>query len=311
MLPERRTTLVCGPSNCGKTFFVTDLCAAIVRGALWMGRKTEEGIVLYLAAESPISLRLRLEAYQKHHGVVLPYFAVVQNPVNLFKDDKDEKAIIETARMLEYMFGKKVRLIVCDTLARVSAGANENAGLDMGRIIESVDRIRDACKAHVLLIHHTGKQAEAGARGWSGLTAAVDTEIRVVATATGRYAEITKDRDLGVKGERIGFALETVELGVSKWGDAVTSCVVVPAPAPKSKPASASTKGRRRGYGGVEGAIVDFLSGKPSVKGDVVTHLARYASSTVYRAIKELIAEGVLAETGGLLTLTSTEGSTK
>ena len=42
-----------GDSNSGKTLFVIDMAAAVARGARWMGRNTEPGLVVYLAAESP------------------------------------------------------------------------------------------------------------------------------------------------------------------------------------------------------------------------------------------------------------------
>jgi KaiC/GvpD/RAD55 family RecA-like ATPase len=221
-----------GDSNSGKTFFVIDMAAAVARGVSWMGRNTEPGLVVYLAAESPASVRGRLQAYQRHHGVRVPNFAIVQSPIDLFDGDADTEAVIAVVRQLERQRGQKVRLIVGDTLARLSAGANENAGQDMGLVVRRFDRIRSACNAHFLLIHHSGKAAANGARGWSGIRAAVDTEIEVTDSPTGRCAEITKQRDLSTKGERIGFRLDTVTLGTTKWGAAATSCVVVPADAP-------------------------------------------------------------------------------
>ena len=185
-----------GDSNSGKTFFVIDMAAAVARGARWMGRNTEPGLVVYLAAESPASVRGRLQAYQRHHGVRVPNFAIVQSPIDLFDGDADTEAVIAVVRQLERQRGQKVRLIVGDTLARLSAGANENAGQDMGLVVRRFDRIRTACNAHFLLIHHSGKAAANGARGWSGIRAAVDTEIEVTDSPSGRCAEITKQRDL-------------------------------------------------------------------------------------------------------------------
>lgn len=207
-----------GDSNSGKTFFVIDLAAAVARGVQWMGRNTEPGLVVYLAAESPASVRSRLQAYQKHHGARVPNFAIVQSPIDLFDGEADTDAVIAVVRQLERQRGQRVRLIVGDTLARLSAGANENAGQDMGLVVRRFDRIRTACNAHFLLIHHSGKAAANGARGWSGIRAAVDTEIEVTDSPAGRCAEITKQRDLSTKGERIGFRLEPVTLGLTKWG---------------------------------------------------------------------------------------------
>ncbi|CAG9247101.1 DNA primase [Burkholderia cepacia] len=286
-----------GDSNSGKTFFVIDMAAAIARGAEWLGRRTEPGMILYLAAESPASVKARLQAYQRYHRVMVPNFAIVQNAVNLFDGDGDADAIIQTVRQLEANRGKKVRLIVGDTLARMSAGANENAGQDMGLVIERFDRIRSECQAHFLLIHHSGKAAAAGARGWSGIRAAVDTEIEITDGPSGRCAEITKQRDLSTKGDRIGFRLTVVPLGETKWGSPATSCVIEPSDAP-AKPDP--TKRRSE----VEGAIAEYLLAVKTTlkKGEVVKHFAgRYESNVVYRAMKKLVTAGVINDGAGMV----------
>mgnify|MGYP000517611529 CR=1 FL=1 len=289
-----------GDSNSGKTFLVIDMAAAVARGAQWMGRNTEPGLVVYLAAESPASVRGRLQAYQRHHGVRVPNFAIVQSPIDLFDGDADTEAVIAVVRQLERQRGQKVRLIVGDTLARLSAGANENAGQDMGLVVRRFDRIRSACNAHFLLIHHSGKAAANGARGWSGIRAAVDTEIEVTDSPTGRCAEITKQRDLSTKGERIGFRLDTVTLGTTKWGAAATSCVVVPADAP-DKP-----QGKR--VSEVGGAVLEYLRTQPAgkKKREVVEHFQPlYDKSAVYRELKKLVTAGQVLECIGIVTAVS------
>lgn len=286
-----------GDSNSGKTFFVIDMAAAIARGIPWMGRQTEPGLVVYLAAESPTSVLVRLQAYQNYHGARVPNFAVTRNPINLFDGDADTGAVIDTVRALEARVGQPVRLIVGDTLARLSAGANENAGQDMGRVIERFDRIRTECNAHFLLIHHAGKAAAAGARGWSGIRAAIDTEIEVTDSSTGRCAEVTKQRDLPSKGERIGFRLDVVPLGLSKWGTPVTSCVVLPEDAP-DKPVAAKK------LGPVEGAVLEFLRARRvgAKKAEVAGHFdGQYPRTSVYRACTKLAESGLVHETAGVV----------
>lgn len=290
-------SVVYGDSNCGKTFLAIHLAAAVALGIEWMSKRTDPGMVLYLAAESPASVRGRLQAYQKHHGARVPNFAIVQNSVNLFESDADTNAIIAAVRILERQRGQKVRLIVGDTLARMSAGANENSGEDMGRVIQRFDRIRTECNAHFMLIHHSGKAAAAGARGWSGIRAAIDTEIEVTDGPSGRCAEITKQRDLGTKGERIGFRLDVVELGLTKWGAPATTCVVSPDDAP-SKP----IRGKR--MGDVEGAVLEFLAAHKTgiKKSDVVRHFSeRYERGPVYRAIKALVSASAVHEAAGIV----------
>jgi putative DNA primase/helicase len=287
-----------GDSNSGKTFFTIDMAAAVARGADWMGKKTEQGMVIYLAAESPASVRSRLQAYQRHHGVKVPNFAIVQSPIDLFDGDADTDAVIQLVRQLEQQRGQRARLIVGDTLARLSAGANENAAQDMGLVVRRFDRIRTECKAHFLLVHHSGKAAAAGARGWSGIRAAVDTEIEVTDSPAGRCAEITKQRDLSTKGERIGFRLDTVHLGVTKWGTPATSCVVQPNDAPQK------TAGKR--ISEVGGAVLEMLRTKGSgiKKREVVQHFkGSYDSSAVYRELKRLTEAGQVHECIGIVAI--------
>ena len=285
-----------GDSNSGKTFFVIDMAAAVARGVDWMGRKTEPGLVVYLAAESPASVRGRLHAYQKHHGVKVPNFAIVQSPIDLFDGEADANKVIKLVRMLEVKCGQPVRLIIGDTLARLSAGANENAGQDMGLVVRRFDRIRTECKAHFLLIHHSGKAAAAGARGWSGIRAAVDTEIEVTDSPAGRCCEITKQRDLPTKGERIGFRLDVVTLGHTKWGAPATSCVVTPSDAP------AKQTGKRMGE--CEGAVVEFLAAHRIgiKKAELAKHFdGRYERANVYRAVRTLTTAHAIHEAAGMV----------
>jgi hypothetical protein len=261
-----------------------------------MGRKTEPGLVVYLAAESPASVRSRLQAYQQHHKLRVPNFAIVQSPIDLFDGDADTDKVIQLVGLIERQRGQPVRLIVGDTLARLSAGANENAGQDMGLIVRRFDRIRSECNAHFLLVHHSGKNAAAGARGWSGIRAAIDTELEITDSPTGRCCEITKQRDLSTKGERIGFRLDPVTLGLTKWGMPATSCVVMAADAP------AKQTGKRERE--CDGAVLEFLvAHKTGIKKrDVVKHFdGRYASGPIYRAMKGLVIAGAIHEAAGMV----------
>jgi hypothetical protein len=189
-------------------------------------------------------------------------------------------------------------LIIGDTLARLSAGANENAGQDMGLVVRRFDRIRTECNAHFMLIHHSGKNAAAGSRGWSGIRAAVDTEIEVTDSPAGRCCEITKQRDLATKGDRIGFRLDAVMLGLTKWGAAATSCVVVATDAP--------TKQKDKRMGECEGAVLEFLAHhKIGIKKALLTkHFdGRYLPTNVYRAIRKLLTAQAIHEAAGMVSI--------
>ena len=73
----------------------------------------------------------------------------------------------------------EIALIVVDTLSRAMAGANENTSEDMSQFIKNCDILRNISNAHLMIVHHTGKDAAKGARGSSALKAALDTEIEL------------------------------------------------------------------------------------------------------------------------------------
>jgi putative DNA primase/helicase len=290
-----------GDSNSGKTFLAIEVGAAVCQCQPLLGRPTAGGVVVYLATEAAASVRLRLRAYQRFHGVRVPGFVIVQSPINLFDGDADVTAVLALVTEIERLIGEKVELIIGDTLARISAGANENSGEDMGVVLKHADTIRSATGATFLWVHHTGKDQAKGMRGWSGMRAAIDTEIEVtVDEATGlRSAEITKQRDLPGKGDRIGFRLEQVPLGVNRWGTPRGSCAVVASDAP-AKPA----RGKRPSE--VAGAITEYLNecGGGRLRGVVAKHFdGRYRSTSVYREINKMLDAGLLIETAGIVAL--------
>jgi len=90
-----------GPSNSGKTFVVVDMGCSIALGKPWLGKRTEQGLVVYLATESPASVESRLQAYQKHHGVKVPNFAIVRSPIDLFNNSEDTEKIIDLIKRME------------------------------------------------------------------------------------------------------------------------------------------------------------------------------------------------------------------
>lgn len=311
ILTTGATSVLYGDSNCGKTFLAIDIACAISRGSLWMNRRTESGLVIYIAAESPGSVQRRLQVYQQFHDVRLSNFAVIRSPVDLFIDDRDTIHIIDEVRRLEDEMGQKAQLIVGDTLARLSAGGDENSGKDMGKVIKHSDLIHKECLAHFMFVHHCGKDVAKGLRGWSGVRAAIDTEIEITATAEGRCAKITKQRDLDSNGLKIGFRLETIVMGKTKWGDNATSCVVHE----DDVPVVAKKEYKRRGK--IKECILTYMRDFDNFidKTSTVNCVLRLLNekkkksetpslfTSVYKELRELIDEGQVVESNGLIRL--------
>lgn len=219
-------SVVYGPSNCGKTFFALDIAYHVAIDHSWRSQRVAGGSVLYLAAEGGNGIANRIVGLKKTSGVIDVPFALRRAGLDLLRPEADTDRVIKLA---EEVAGRApLKLIVIDTLSRVMAGGDENGPVDMTAFIKNVDRIRHASGAHIMIVHHTGKDAAKGARGHSSLRAATDTEVEVAIDDTEvRLAKVTKQRDLP-GGEEFAFKLDAVALGVDDDGDTVTTCVVVP-----------------------------------------------------------------------------------
>lgn len=232
LLIRAAMSVLYGPSNCGKTFFASDLALHVAMGKPWNGREVAQGGVIYCALEGGHGIRNRVAAWAKHYeveGAPIP-FAIIPVALDMLNPEADTSRLIEAIQEAAAKMGWNVALVVMDTLSRAMAGGNENAPEDMGALVMNSDRIRQATSAHVAWIHHSGKDQAQGARGHSLLRAATDTEIEISRPDANSpsTARVTKQRELEIDGVWT-FSLERVELGTNHRGKPVTSCVVKPA----------------------------------------------------------------------------------
>lgn len=254
VLPKAELFVIYGASGSGKSFVAIDMMAALARGIDWRGRKTKKVRTLLIAAEGGTGVGKRFEAYCRHHGVNVDDLDIglITVPPNFMQKDD----ISELVKAVYAAGGAE--LIVVDTLAQVTPGANENAGEDMGLVVGNTRALGAATGATMGLVHHSGKDAHRGARGWSGLKAAADAEIEVVRHENGqREIRITKMKD-GDDGLSWGFDLEVVEVGIDDDGEAITSCVAIEAELPKPEVDDKPRKGVKK-LGRVETHIVETI----------------------------------------------------
>lgn len=170
-------TSVIGPSGIGKSGVVLDMAACIATGQRWHGRKTKQVPVMYVAGEGVSGAVSRLQAWQKATGVDIPDGAmwVVGEAVLLGAPTPVWTAL---ARQIRY---HGIGLVIFDTLARMSAGLDENSASDMGKAVRIFDRIRSSTGAGVMFVHHTARGTTHG-RGSTSLLGAVDSEVLVTDT---------------------------------------------------------------------------------------------------------------------------------
>jgi hypothetical protein len=223
VLPRAEMGMVYGESTAGKTFAVLDMVAHIALGRPWRGHITKQVRVVYVIAEGAAGMRYRLRAAAQHLGLQLedlPIRFIADAPNLLEKADA-----LAIAKAIVTAGGAD--LVVLDTFAQVMAGGNENSGEDVGRVLSHCRGISKALGgAMVLPVHHAGKDTTRGARGWSGIKAAMDVELEVVAVEDRRSITVTKMKDGPGQGKEYAFRLETVVLGLDEDGEEITSCVV-------------------------------------------------------------------------------------
>lgn len=222
-LPKATLGVIYGESGSGKSFLAYDLCAAVARGLeTWCGKRITKGRVLIIVAEGAQGFRQRIDAYCHQQGISPRDFEVdyISDFIpNLTMPNLITDLIKEIKERIPY------DLIVMDTFAQVMPGADENSGKDVGAALAQCKRIHAQTGAMVLLVHHSGKDAGKGARGWSGLRAAADVELEITRKDNDRAIKVTKLKD-GQDGASMGFKLHTVTLGEDEDGDDITSCIV-------------------------------------------------------------------------------------
>ena len=222
-------------------------------------------------------------------------------------------------------------MIVVDTLSRALAGGDENGSVDMTSFISNCDVLRNASGAHIMIVHHSGKDSAKGARGHSSLRAATDTEIELTVSGNIRMATATKQRDLEPQPPFM-FSLKVHKLGQDEDGDDVTTCTITKASdddaadIAQKRPTGANQKivakafkqlrGEGRGHSNPTGAgfpeggeywcipadqLRDFSEGK-------MTSINPRSAYT--QALEALFAMGYMVQNEGVIWIAAKEGRT-
>jgi hypothetical protein len=220
-----------GASGSGKSFLMVHMGLCIARGQPFLGKATRKGSVLYQAGEGGKGLLKRLKAHRQHFNAwreEVP-FILMPEVVDLFSPDGDAEAFIEECLAWKAVLPEPLACIVIDTFSTASPGANENASEDMGKVLRAGQRLNKATGAAVIYVHHKNAAGDRE-RGHTSLRANIDTAIEVIRDeeTSHRTLRLAKLKD-GDDGLRIGFDLQSVEIGSNDDGKPITSCVVVPA----------------------------------------------------------------------------------
>lgn len=246
VVPDGDLVVIYGASGSGKSFLAWDMACAVERGVNWMDRKTRKGRSVYICAEGGGGFRTRVRAYAAENQIdpnTLP--GVIPEAPNLLEVE-DIKSLVHSIRA----YGP-IDIIWVDTFAATTPGADENTSKDIGLALSHCKSLSRILNCLVVLVHHSGKDAARGARGWSGLRAASDGELEVSRDGDLRVLKVTKSKD-GRDGDLFPFRLMVVPVGLDIDGDELTSCVIEAAELQSAGPGIKLNRAQRETLGWLE-----------------------------------------------------------
>lgn len=209
---EDALAVLYGAPGKGKSFIALDVSCCIATGTLFHGHDVKPGAVFYIAGEGHNGLARRLRAWAQLNRTDMPELLFVSEaPTDLSSATNAEK-VAEAVQRLADASGEAPVLIVIDTMAR-NFGGDENSATDVGQFIRNADALRRHWKATVLIVHHSGKDAEKGARGSSALKGAADAEYEVTRDNEDKLIRLTP-RKMKDAEEPVPLAFELVGVPV-------------------------------------------------------------------------------------------------
>ena len=234
-VPAAGVHVMYAKKDCLKSFIAVDWFLSVASGEPWKGHDVEQGLCIYIAGEGNRGLRRRMKAWAIRNQVdlkVLP-IALSKWPMQAL-DVENIRQWSDYIAAVEEHYGRPAKFIVVDTLATNFGPGEENSSTDMAQFLAhlSIYLKRDT-DATVLVVHHTGKDAERGARGGYSIEANAEavyevTRVEVPGQDWDRTVELRvkhlKDDDapplMVLKGN-------AVELGTTdRHGDPMTSLVL-------------------------------------------------------------------------------------
>jgi hypothetical protein len=205
-----------GRRNVGKTFVALDMALSVATGRVWgrypsyvpgdepnmAGFPAKKGKVLWIAGEGVRGIRPRVATWEAEYDVRADDFTMVDSALELASEARVEQ-------LAEIIKRDGYDLIVVDTLARNTAGLEENSGSDMKTFFAHIDRLKNAHEgACVLIVHHQGKSKDVtDARGHTVIEDAPESVFRLSGDEMCIFFETTKQRD-AVKADQLLFHLE-------------------------------------------------------------------------------------------------------
>jgi hypothetical protein len=205
----------------GKSFVAVDIGCCVATGIAWHGFNVAQSTVLYLIAEGVSGLSQRVDAWEAANSVEATGIVFLPVPVQM----ADPKGVdLAAFRML--LSDIKPGLVIIDTQARVTVGAEENSSKDMGIFVDALDILRRESGATMLPVHHEPRTGE-NLRGSVALEGAADTVIKTnkdgdeITISNPKQKNTQEQSDIILTLHRIGKSAALFR-GISGEGQALT-----------------------------------------------------------------------------------------
>jgi len=220
-IPADDVGMLFGASGTFKSFLAVDLAGHVAHGLNWLGRRTQQGDVLYIAAEGGTGLYNRFCAWHKARRLHYERAPIHVVPVAIDLT-QDARRVAEAANARKI----KPRLVIVDTMSQTFAG-EENSAADVAGYFRALGAaIREAWGCAVLILHHTGHNVTERPRGSSAMRANLGYMLGVHRDEKEMIATLSclKQKD-GDTFQDTTFSLTPYRLGTDGDGDEVKSLV--------------------------------------------------------------------------------------
>ncbi|MBA1240937.1 MULTISPECIES: AAA family ATPase [Stutzerimonas stutzeri subgroup] len=208
---ERDTLAVMfGAPAVGKSVLALDISCCVAAGIPFHGSAVAQGAVFYIVGEGHGGVARRVNAWAKHCQSEVPSALFISETPADFFDGESAKAVASAVENIVNATGLNPALIVIDTMARNFRG-EENSATDVSYFIHNLDELRRKWRATVLIVHHSGKDHDRGARGSTALKGAADAEYEVTRSDKDNVVRLlSKKMKDAAPPDAMAFALETV-----------------------------------------------------------------------------------------------------
>jgi hypothetical protein len=283
LLPKDALGVLFGAPGSYKSFLALDWALCVAAGLSWGHHEVRKGPAIYISGEGRSGFSIRLEAWLSNAGLeTVEGFHLFPNALPLLDQERMVAAFVKLVQVI------RPSIVVIDTLARSMAGGDENSTRDMGTLMDSVDRIRAASEAHVLMVHHTTKGTASMYRGNSALEGAADTMVNV------DVEEASREVTLSCFKQKEDSPFQDLHLHpkeVTVRGGTTTSCVLF----------FSGAREKKRLRSVHESAVLSALLSTPTgtaFSPRQVMEVAGLAMATTYRTLKSLVEQGYILQLG-------------